>query len=104
MNRTLVVALVIAVLCSGAVATAAAFADGDEVVEGSEVYLDAADSDNGEQYVRIGERDEVRLQFDNLPPAVRHASTTSFSSASPATRTATSRQRSDSKARMTASR
>ena len=68
MNRTLVVALALAVLCSGAVATTAAFTDGDEVTSGSEVYLDAADSDNGEQYVQIDENDEVRLQFDTLPP------------------------------------
>jgi len=68
MNRTLVVALALAVLCSGAVATAAAFTDGDEVVDGSEVYLDAADSENGEQYVQIDGNDEVRLQFDTLPP------------------------------------
>lgn len=68
MNRTLVVILALAVLCSGAVATAAAFTDGDEVVDGSEVYLDAADSENGEQYVQIDGSDEVRLQFDTLPP------------------------------------
>ena len=68
MNRTLVAVLVLAVLCSGAVATAAAFTDGDEVVDGSEVYLDAADSDNGERYVQIDESDEVRLRFDALPP------------------------------------
>ena len=68
MNRTLVVILALTVLCSGAVATAAAFTDGDEVVDGSEVYLDAADSENGEQYVRIDGNDEVRLQFDMLPP------------------------------------
>ncbi|MYL17493.1 hypothetical protein GLW36_12675 [Halorubrum terrestre] len=68
MNRTLVVVLAVAVLCSGAVATAAAFTDGDEVVDGSEVYLDAADSENGEQYIQIDRNDEIRLQFDTLPP------------------------------------
>ena len=68
MNRTLVVVLAVAVLCSGAVATAAAFTDGDEVADGSEVYLDAGDSESGEQYVRIDGTDEVRLQFDTLPP------------------------------------
>jgi len=68
MNRTVAVVLALIILCSGAVATAAAFTDGDEVAPDSEVYLDAADSENGERYVQIDERDEVRIQFDTLPP------------------------------------
>jgi hypothetical protein len=68
MNRTAAVAIVVVALLSGTVATAAAFADGDEVAPGSEVYLDAADSENGEQYVRIDGNDEVRIQFDTLLP------------------------------------
>ena len=68
MNRTIVVVFAVFVLISGAIATAAAVADGDEVASGSEVYINAADSDNGDQYVRIDDNDEVRLQFDTLPP------------------------------------
>lgn len=68
MNRTVAVVLAIIILCSGAVATAAAFTDGDEVAPDSEVYLDAADTENGEQYVRIDQNDEVRIHFDTLPP------------------------------------
>ncbi|AZQ16084.1 hypothetical protein [Halorubrum sp. PV6] len=68
MNRTVVIVLTAFVLFSGATATAAAFTDGDEVAPDSEVYLDAADSDNGEQYVQIDDTDRVRLQFNTLPP------------------------------------
>ena len=68
MNRTVVVVLVLAVLFSGATATAAAFTGGDEVAPGSEVYLDAAATDNGDKYVRFDASDEIRLQFDTLPP------------------------------------
>ncbi|ELZ42073.1 hypothetical protein [Halorubrum tebenquichense] len=68
MNRATVVVLALVVLLSGATATAAAFTGGDEVAPGSEVYLDAADSENGEEYVRFDGNDEVRLEFDALPP------------------------------------
>ncbi|MDB2253373.1 hypothetical protein PM033_16695 [Halorubrum ezzemoulense] len=68
MNRTVAVVIAVIILCSGAVATAAAFTDGDEVAPDSEVYLDAADSENGEQYVQIDQNDEVRIRFDTLPP------------------------------------
>lgn len=68
MNRTIVVVLAFAVLCSGAVATTAAFTDGDEVVDGSEVYLTAADTENGDKYVQIDQSGEISLRFDTLPP------------------------------------
>lgn len=68
MNRTVAVVFAVIILCSGAVATAAAFTDGDEVAPDSEVYLDAADGENGEQYVQIDRNAEVRIQFDTLPP------------------------------------
>lgn len=68
MNRTVVIVLAAFVLFSGATATAAAFTDGDEVAPGSAVYLDAADSENADRYVRFDENDEVRLEFDALPP------------------------------------
>ena len=69
MIRPLVVIVFISVvLLGGTVATVAAVTNGDEVASGSEVYVNAADSDNGEQYVQIDENDEVRLQFNMLPP------------------------------------
>ncbi|ESS04888.1 MAG: hypothetical protein A07HR67_00238, partial [uncultured archaeon A07HR67] len=68
MNRSIVVVLALVVLLSGATATAAAFTGGDEVAPGSAVYLDAADSENADRYVQFEENDEVRLEFDALPP------------------------------------
>ncbi|WP_233127167.1 MSCRAMM family adhesin SdrC [Halorubrum sp. SD612] len=48
-----------------------AFTDGDEVAPGSNVYLDAADSENADKYVQFDASDEVRLQFDGVPPGSR---------------------------------
>jgi hypothetical protein len=71
MNRTSVVVLAFFLLISGTVAPVAAFTDGDEVAPGSNVYLDAADSENADKYVQFDASDEVRLQFDGVPPGSR---------------------------------
>ena len=53
MNRTAAVVLAIAIVLTGATATAAAVIDGDEVAPDSEVYLNAGDSENAEKYVEF---------------------------------------------------
>ncbi|WP_080510380.1 hypothetical protein [Halorubrum coriense] len=71
MTRVTVVVFTLLLLVSGTVAPVAAFTDGDEVAPGSEVYLDAADSENADKYVQFDASDEVRLQFGGVPPGSR---------------------------------
>ncbi|ACV47505.1 MULTISPECIES: CARDB domain-containing protein [Halomicrobium] len=64
--------LFLALLVAGAFAiatTTGAFATGDEAVRG--VYLDPADTANGEQYAEIGPDGQLRVEISNLNPDSR---------------------------------
>ncbi|NLV09714.1 hypothetical protein GOC74_07200 [Halomicrobium mukohataei] len=56
-------------LALGAVVATGAFTTGDEAVRG--VYLDPADTANGEQYAEIGPDGQLRVEISNLNPDSR---------------------------------
>ena len=60
------VLLAAALLALGGAVTTGAFTGGDEAVRG--VYLDPADTPNGQQYAEIGSDGEFRLNVSNLNP------------------------------------
>ncbi|AFK21218.1 hypothetical protein E6P09_17350 (plasmid) [Haloferax mediterranei ATCC 33500] len=73
MNRTLVAVVALAALISGTVIATGAFTTGDEIApaDDSEVYLSAADTENGHRYVEYDDNGQIRLHLSPVLPNSR---------------------------------